>query len=182
MAQKLPVNTSQTPTCDLPATKATDRRTKTSATRNRTKALATAKKRRAPDEENEPDRNPTKHLNKNVGPHAGSTGTNMTNGPELPMSVDKIMQKYAELEDELAQEKAHSESLCNQLEDVTECPGGDKSNMIPRPAGTASTNFSIQVEMGLSGTTKKYDKYKAIQRNLQDLTLNAWIDWTVPWD
>lgn len=63
-------------------------------------------------------------------------------------------------------EKAHSESLRNQLEDATERPGGDKSNahdMIPRPAGTAGTNFSIQVEMGLSGTTKKYDKYKAIQ-------------------
>jgi hypothetical protein len=63
-------------------------------------------------------------------------------------------------------EKAHSESLRNQLEDAMEHPGGDKSNthdMIPRPAGTARTNFSIQVEMGLSGTTKKYDKYKAIQ-------------------
>jgi hypothetical protein len=35
--------------------------------------------------------------------------------------------------------------------------------MIPRPAGTAGTNFSIQVAMGLSGSTKKYDKYKAIQ-------------------
>ena len=60
--------------------------------------LATAKKQRAPDEENEPDRNPTKRLNKNVGPHAGSTGTNMTNGPELSMSVDEIMQKYTELQ------------------------------------------------------------------------------------
>jgi hypothetical protein len=35
--------------------------------------------------------------------------------------------------------------------------------MIPRPAGTAGTNFSIQVAMGLAGSTKKYDKYKAIQ-------------------
>jgi hypothetical protein len=61
------------------------------------------------------------------------------------------------------QEKANSESLHNQLEDATECPGGDKSNnhdIIPRPAGTTGTNFSIQVEMGLSGTT---NKYKAIQ-------------------
>jgi hypothetical protein len=38
--------------------------------------------------------------------------------------------------------------------------------MIPRPAGTVGTNFSIQVEMGLSGMTKKYDKYKAIQVSL----------------
>jgi hypothetical protein len=32
-----------------------------------------------------------------------------------------------------------------------------------RPKGTAGTNFSIQEEMGLAGSTKKYDRYKAIQ-------------------
>ena len=35
--------------------------------------------------------------------------------------------------------------------------------MIPRPAGTAGSKWSIQVEMGLGGTGKKYDLYKAIQ-------------------
>lgn len=98
MAKKSPANTSQTPTRDLPATKATGGRTKTSATSKRTKVPATTKKRRAPDEGNEPVCNPAKRLNKNVGPHAGSTGTNMTNRPELSMSVDEMMQKYAELQ------------------------------------------------------------------------------------
>jgi hypothetical protein len=34
---------------------------------------------------------------------------------------------------------------------------------IPRPRGTAGTNFSIQESMGLSGSAKKYETYKAIQ-------------------
>jgi hypothetical protein len=34
---------------------------------------------------------------------------------------------------------------------------------IPRPRGTAGTHFSIQESMGLSGTAKKYETYKAIQ-------------------
>ena len=34
---------------------------------------------------------------------------------------------------------------------------------IPRPRGTAGTTFSIQESMGLSGTAKKYETYKAIQ-------------------
>jgi hypothetical protein len=35
--------------------------------------------------------------------------------------------------------------------------------MILRPAGTASSKWSIQVEMGLGGTGKKYNSYEAIQ-------------------
>lgn len=35
--------------------------------------------------------------------------------------------------------------------------------IILRPAGTASSKWSIQVEMGLGGAGKKYDLYKAIQ-------------------
>lgn len=60
-------------------------------------------------------------------------------------------------------------SLRDQLEEANHHPGaGDNiramdHEMIPRPAGTAGTSFSIQVEMGLSGSAKKYDKYKAIQ-------------------
>jgi hypothetical protein len=69
-------------------------------------------------------------------------------------------------QDELEREKAHSASLRNRLEDANEFQGASNPNvreMIPRPKGTAGTHFSIQVEMGLSGSTKKYDKYKAIQ-------------------
>lgn len=34
---------------------------------------------------------------------------------------------------------------------------------VARPKGTAGSHWSIQVEMGLDGSTKKYDTYKAIQ-------------------
>jgi hypothetical protein len=60
-------------------------------------------------------------------------------------------------------------SLRDQLDEANSHHGARDSDkptdreMIPRPAGTAGTNFSIQVAMGLSGSTKKYDKYKAIQ-------------------
>ena len=66
----------------------------------------------------------------------------------------------------MEQEKANNTILRDKLEDANEHQGtGGENNpnaheMIPRPAGT---NFSIQVEMGLLGNTKKCDKYKAIQ-------------------
>jgi hypothetical protein len=40
---------------------------------------------------------------------------------------------------------------------------GTTAKQIARPQGTAGTNFSIQEAMGLSGGTKKYETYKAIQ-------------------
>ena len=69
----------------------------------------------------------------------------------------------------LEREKANNASLQDQLEAANNHHGaGDNirvtdCKMIPRPAGTAGTSFSIQVEMGLSGSAKKYNKYKAIQ-------------------
>jgi hypothetical protein len=77
--------------------------------------------------------------------------------------------------------------------------------MIPRPAGTAGSKWSIQVEMGLGGTGKKYDSYKAIQvgglkksivhlptmhtrtrthtlqRSVRDLVHNARLNWELSW-
>ena len=35
--------------------------------------------------------------------------------------------------------------------------------MVAKPKGTAGTTYSIQVEMGLAGSKKKNDQYKAIQ-------------------
>lgn len=35
--------------------------------------------------------------------------------------------------------------------------------MIPRPKGTAGTNWSIQTEMGLAGSKNKRETYKALQ-------------------
>jgi hypothetical protein len=86
----------------------------------------------------------------------------------------------------------------------------EDSPMIPRPAGTAGSKWSIQVEMGLGGAGKKYDSYKAIQvgalrqrwifhlptmhtyahghthflslqRSIRDLVHNARLNWELPW-
>jgi hypothetical protein len=69
-----------------------------------------------------------------------------------------------------ALEKAEADNakLQEQLNRATEGGSGSGTNeedspMIPRPAGTAGSKWSIQVEMGLGGTGKKYDLYKAIQ-------------------
>ena len=42
---------------------------------------------------------------------------------------------------------------------------GDKNlvNSIPKPPGTAGKGYSVQIEMGLAGSAKKTEKYKAIQ-------------------
>jgi hypothetical protein len=63
---------------------------------------------------------------------------------------------------------ADNAELQEQLNRATEggAAGGankEDSPMIPRPAGTAGSKWSIQVEMGLGGTGRKYDSYKAIQ-------------------
>ena len=43
-------------------------------------------------------------------------------------------------------------------------PNSDQNTApIPRPSGTAGTDFSIQEAMGLAGSVKKYETYKAIQ-------------------
>jgi len=82
-------------------------------------------------------------------------------------------------QDELERQKADNASLRDKLEDANEHQGArgnskpDANEMIPRPKGTAGSNFSIQVEMGLSGSAKKYDKYKAIQVYPDDTVLDS---------
>jgi hypothetical protein len=68
----------------------------------------------------------------------------------------------------LEAERAQNAELRKRIEDlIDKAPdggGGTRTvNIIPRPKGTAGTQFSIQEAMGLSGTTKKYETYKAIQ-------------------
>jgi hypothetical protein len=64
-------------------------------------------------------------------------------------------------------EKANNAALQEQLDRVGEQGGqGDKHetvNSIPKPQGTAGKDYSIQIEMGLSGSKKKHEKYCAIQ-------------------
>lgn len=67
----------------------------------------------------------------------------------------------------LEKEKASNAQLQEQLDKAVELQreGNNEKDcaLVPRPKGTAGTDFSIQIAMGLSGSTKKYDKYKAIQ-------------------
>ena len=68
----------------------------------------------------------------------------------------------------LEAERAENAVLRKRIEDFADkAPdGGGETrtvNIIPWPKGTAGTQFSIQVAMGLSGTIKKYETYKAIQ-------------------
>ena len=57
--------------------------------------------------------------------------------------------------------------LQKQIAEIVEKQNsGDSNNetrTIPRPNGTAGTHFSIQEAMGLAGSQKKYETYKAIQ-------------------
>lgn len=64
----------------------------------------------------------------------------------------------------LAREQARNAELRECLRNGASA--GDDSEeriRIPRPKGTAGKDFSIQQEMGLSGSPKKYETYKAIQ-------------------
>lgn len=69
----------------------------------------------------------------------------------------------------LEKERADNMKLRDQLEaantvdDENGRGGGEGSEMISRPSGTAGTNFSIQIAMGLGGAGRRYEKYKAIQ-------------------
>jgi hypothetical protein len=66
----------------------------------------------------------------------------------------------------LEAERAKNAELQKRMEDLADKPRGSQNagvKTIPRPHGTAGTNFSIQEAMGLSGSTKNYETYKAIQ-------------------
>ena len=65
---------------------------------------------------------------------------------------------------ELEQQRLQNTELRKQIENMAANSGQDAGTKpIPRPQGTAGTNFSIQEAMGLAGSTKKYETYKAIQ-------------------
>ncbi|KAJ7580314.1 hypothetical protein C8J56DRAFT_896323 [Mycena floridula] len=49
---------------------------------------------------------------------------------------------------------------------------------IPKPR---KKNWSLQVEMGLAGSTKKNEVYKALKRHLRDLANGSGIEWWKDW-
>ena len=66
----------------------------------------------------------------------------------------------------LEEERLQNAELRKQIQDISDGGNNEQravARQIPRPQGTAGTNFSIQEAMGLSGSTKKYETYKAIQ-------------------
>ena len=65
---------------------------------------------------------------------------------------------------ELEKERLQNAELRKRIDDMPGHGGHNASEKpIPRPKGTAGTNFSIQEAMGLSGSSKKYETYKVIQ-------------------
>jgi hypothetical protein len=67
----------------------------------------------------------------------------------------------------LEKEQMQNAELQRQIEEMMTSENSAGRNMdskpIPRPRGTAGTDFSIQEAMGLAGSAKKYETYKAIQ-------------------
>jgi hypothetical protein len=66
---------------------------------------------------------------------------------------------------ELKKSKAANAALQEPLNYVSNLRQGDdrEQNLILKPKGTAGTQDSMQVEMGLSGSKKKNDQYKGVQ-------------------
>ncbi|PBK65078.1 hypothetical protein ARMSODRAFT_978503 [Armillaria solidipes] len=88
------------------------------------------------------------------------------------------------LEEELTQERLANAELQKALDDMVKSGSTStdaKGPTIPRPKGSASTHFSIQVAMKLASLQEKDLKYKAIQRGIHFLALNVNIDWKLTW-
>ncbi|KAJ7105987.1 hypothetical protein C8R44DRAFT_942591 [Mycena epipterygia] len=85
------------------------------------------------------------------------------------------------LSDALARENAELRRQLEEAHAQREPTATGPPEMIPRPRGSAGNNFNIEEEMGLGDTAADHDQYKAPQRNLRDLMLQARINWEVPW-
>ncbi|KAJ7204050.1 hypothetical protein GGX14DRAFT_398360 [Mycena pura] len=91
--------------------------------------------------------------------------------------------KEGELSDALARAKAANAVLRKQVEKLT-APDkviDDAVDMVPRPAGSAGKDYNIQDEMGLGRKPENREIYKGLMRNTRDLTLQAGINWELPW-
>ena len=69
----------------------------------------------------------------------------------------------------LENERTQNAELRKQIEDLASTSNNvnglenGSGKLVPRPRGTAGTNFSIQEAMGLAGSTQKYETYKGLQ-------------------
>jgi hypothetical protein len=103
---------------------------------------------------------------------AGSTGTTAELRDEVTLIRGQFRCAGSEVEDltrrfiaALEGERMQNAELRKRLEDIASTSNSENVVIkpIPRPRGTAGTNFSIQEAMGLAGSVKKYETYKAIQ-------------------
>lgn len=71
--------------------------------------------------------------------------------------------EFRKQKEALEKQKADNAALQEKINEASMAtnkdPGAPK---VPKPKGTAGTDYSIQIEMGLSGTTKKKAKYLSI--------------------
>ncbi|KAJ7760283.1 hypothetical protein DFH07DRAFT_957663 [Mycena maculata] len=86
-----------------------------------------------------------------------------------------LARENAELKRQLAEMRAGAGAGGNGV------PKGPAEGSIARPPGSAGTNFNIRDSMGLGRTVKDGEQYRAILRNMRDLTLQAGINWESPW-
>lgn len=65
----------------------------------------------------------------------------------------------------LAQIEVEKQALQKRLDayDAPNAQDSGQSEKVTRPKGTAGNHWGIQVAMGLDGSAKKYEIYKAIQ-------------------
>ncbi|KAJ7463886.1 hypothetical protein B0H11DRAFT_2240829 [Mycena galericulata] len=89
--------------------------------------------------------------------------------------ADALARENAKLKQQLA------EALARAGAGTNDAAGSAPTGNIPRPPGTAGTHFNIRNAMGLGKTAKDGDQYLALLRNMRDLTLQAGINWEVPW-
>ncbi|KAJ7575262.1 hypothetical protein C8J56DRAFT_1063515 [Mycena floridula] len=60
-------------------------------------------------------------------------------------------------------------------------PSNNHITCVAKIAKPKGRNYSLQVEMGLSGSTKKTRQYNTILREVRDLSLNAQLPWDKAW-
>ncbi|KAG6835433.1 hypothetical protein H0H93_001518 [Arthromyces matolae] len=103
------------------------------------------------------------------------------------VNMENIAAQMADLQAKLAESQAANNKLQEELNASTPAKKTsiDKRSttikMIPRPDGTAGHHFSIQEEMGLSGSAKKIGEYKALVRFIHQMTMQSRMNWEMPW-
>ncbi|KAF9471608.1 hypothetical protein BDN70DRAFT_938823 [Pholiota conissans] len=105
---------------------------------------------------------------------------------EMSETMAAVLERLKDIEGRFEQEQKEKQKLEAIIEalraEEKDTPASvPAENMISRPPGTCSTNWSLQVEMGLAGSAAKDAKYAALLRGMRDLVLNAGVNWEVGW-